>query len=227
MTLITPESKLSQVILSNEPSIVTVINRFGISLGVGDASIAEICAQRNIDKDFFTAILNTYTNEDYFPQRILSSSNIHTLINYLFSTNAYYEHFLLPNVERHFNLLVSRAKEPNGNIALMLQFFNEVQQEIASRIHNDRTSLFPAIMAGNAHCATPQQLMDIDANIEDKISDLVNMLVVHFSGDYDQNLGLAVYITIHDLKKDISNDNRIRKRILYPLYLSNNRTTAE
>ena len=53
------------------------------------------------------------------------------------------------------------------------------------------------------------------------------MLVVHFSGDYDQNLGLAVYITIHDLKKDISNDNRIRKRILYPLYLSNNRTTAE
>ena len=222
MSIISPESKLADVILMNEPSIVAIINRFGIPLGVGDFSIAEICERHGLDKVFFTTILNTYINPDYFPEKILSSFRAQTIIDFLATTNAYYEHFLIPNVERHFSLLVSRASAPNSKVALMLQFFNEVKREIISRVANDRQTLFPAIIQHKRIDSSMESILAHDTGMEDKINDLINMFVVHFSGDYDQNLGVAVYITLRNLKKDITNDNRIRNRILLPLYLRNN-----
>ena len=64
MALVTPETKLCDVIL-DEPSAITVINRFGISLGVGDKNVRTICAQKGIDINFFLTILNAYIYESF------------------------------------------------------------------------------------------------------------------------------------------------------------------
>ena len=67
MALINAECKLCDVIL-NEPSLIPVINRFGIILGVGDKSIRTVCEEKKLDSEFFVTILNTFINEDYFPE---------------------------------------------------------------------------------------------------------------------------------------------------------------
>ena len=53
--------------------------------------------------------------------------------------------------------------------------------------------------------------------IEDKLNDLISMFVVHLRGDYDTNLALAVLFSLVSLKNDITQNNRIRNRILHPL----------
>ena len=222
MSLVTSETKLSDIILNNDPSLLTVINRFGITLGTGEKTISTVCREMNLNPQFVGAIINTYINEEYFPEKMLSSFSPVTIIEYLGKTNAYYEHFLIPNCERHFQLLLSRTSG-NNNISLMMKFFDEVKQEILARTENDRMVLFPAIMNGkSANCDGRQGITEkalrLDANIEDKISDLINMFVVHFSGDYDRNLGVAVFTAISNLKRDIKQDNRIMNRILLPLY---------
>ena len=72
MALINAESKLCEVIL-NEPSLIPVINRFGIIFGVGDTNIRTACEEKNLDCEFFVTILNTFINEDYFPENLLKS----------------------------------------------------------------------------------------------------------------------------------------------------------
>jgi regulator of cell morphogenesis and NO signaling len=57
-------------------------------------------------------------------------------------------------------------------------------------------------------------------SIEDKINDLINMFVIHLTGDYDLNLGHAVLFAIFSLKKDIKQNNRIRNRILRPISIA-------
>ena len=52
--------------------------------------------------------------------------------------------------------------------------------------------------------------------IEDKINDLINMFVIHLKGNYDHNLCQAVLISLVNFKKDITQNNRIRNRILLP-----------
>ena len=52
MAVYTKDSRLSEPIFE-DPSIVAVINRFGIFLGVGDCTISEICVDAGIDTDSF------------------------------------------------------------------------------------------------------------------------------------------------------------------------------
>lgn len=236
MALIDRRQKLADIILDN-PSIITVLNRFNIYLGVGDKTVEQVCAQQHLDSDFFIIILNTFANEEYFPEELLKNFNVKLIINYLASTNDYYKHFILPNIENHFNLLLKRSEANNSNIELLRNFFLEVKAELLNRIKCDTEQLFTNIMSlndTNSCTATQQQCspqfnneIENDA-IEDKINDLVNMFVIHLTGEYDTNLCLAVLSAIIRLKKDLCQNNRIRNRILMPIYyyLSSNQTNV-
>jgi regulator of cell morphogenesis and NO signaling len=214
------DSKLCDIVMA-EPSVITVLDRFGIALGVGDKTIAAICAEHGLDRDFFATIINTYLNEDYFPDRILASMDAQLIISYFQRTNAYYEQFQLPNIERHFHLLLGKSDPSNNNLGLMMRFFGEMKAQLLARIADDRSRWFPEVIELQRHAeqatdATIDKGFDEDS-VEDKIDDLIHMFVMHLKGDYDHNLCLAVIISLFNLKKDITQNNRIRNRILRPL----------
>ena len=129
MALINSDSKLSEIIL-HDASTITVLDRFGIALGVGDATVGDACRTHGIDIKFFTTILNTYINENYFPQEALEQFSVAEIVDYLSKTNDYYVQNVLPNIERHFSFLISRAPSHNNNLVLMRQFFDEMKSEL-------------------------------------------------------------------------------------------------
>ena len=86
MALINSELILSEVII-DEPSLIPVINRFGIKLGLGDKKIREICESKSLDTDFFVAIINTFIHDNYFPETKFRTFNISQIIDYLTKTN--------------------------------------------------------------------------------------------------------------------------------------------
>lgn len=225
MTLINQNSKLSDIILQ-DPSTITVLDRFGISLGVGDLSVGDACHQHGIDLDFFVTILNTFVNENFFPQEALGRFGVAEVVNYLSKTNTYYEQNVLPNIERHFSLLIDRAPSLNNNLIMMKQFFDEMKHELLQRINDDRNRWFPEVCLGQEgslraiECATIHD--EASDTIEDKIDDLISMLIMHLKGDYDHNLGFAVIVSVFSLKKDIKQNNRIRNRILRPISIAIN-----
>ncbi len=219
MALINRDSKLSDIIL-NDPLTITVLDRFGISLGVGDKSVDDACREHGIDVKFFTAILNTFINENYFPQEALAQFSVAEIVDYLSKTNSYYEMYVLPNIERHFSFLIAKAPSHNNNLVIMKQFFDEMKNELLQRIDDDRNRWFPNVCSNEkSHTAIANAEPDEEAtdSIEDKIDDLINMLVMHLKGDYDHNLGMAVVAAVFSLKKDIKQNNRIRDRILKPI----------
>ena len=216
LNLINHDTRVCDIVIG-EPSTVTVLNRFGIKLGVGDKTVRRVCADHGINPDFLVTILNTFIHKDYFPEKILDGFSASEIVSYLSKTNAYYEHFQLPNIERHFQLLISRSVPQNNNLGLMLQFFHEVKQELMNRIADDRDKWFPELLSGSelhAHAACS----DEEATIEDKIDDLISMMVMHLQGDYDANLGMAVLFSVVSLKNDILQNNRIRNRIMRPMH---------
>ena len=222
MALINADCKLCDVIL-NEPSIIPVINRFGIILGVGDKSIRTVCEEKNLDCEFFVTILNTFINEDYFPENRLKSFCATQIVDYLTLTNSYYQQFQIPNIERHFNSLISQSDSDNNNLELMKQFFEELKKELLSRIEHDRTSWFPAIRAateqlqGEYYGEHIHYDHDEPDSLEEKLDDLKSLFVIHLRGEYDLNLCHGVIFALYSLEKDIKQHNRIRNRILRPI----------
>lgn len=221
MALINAESKLCDVIL-NEPSLIPVINRFGIILGVGDKNIRTVCDEKNLDCEFFVTILNTFINEDYFPENRLKSFCATQIVDYLTQTNTYYQQFQIPNIERHFNSLINQSDSDNNNLELMKQFFEELKKELLTRIEKDRTEWFPAIKAaadalhGESY-GDPVHYHDEPDSLEEKLDDLKSLFVIHLRGEYDLNLCHGVIFALYSLEKDIKQHNRIRNRILRPI----------
>lgn len=223
LPIISAETKLSQIIIE-DPSILSVLNRFGISLGVGDLTIEQICNKKDLNTTFFTTILNTFRDPNFFPEKTLYSFRAHLIVDYLKKTNQSYIQFQLPNIERHLSLLISKSDSTGSNLLIIMNFFREVKAELMQRIYDDDNRWFPEILALEQQCDTvpdsPLSTHGIDTQdaIEDKVNDLISMFVIHLKGDYDMNLGQAVLLALDSIKKDIAQNNRIRLRILLPLY---------
>lgn len=219
MAIISAKNSLCSVINSN-PDIIPLINRFGITLGVKDKTIESICNDNALDIEFFISILNTYINEDFFPEKILKSFRAETIVNYISQTYNYYIHYMLPNIERHFNLLIAHSGD-NNNLGLMFQFFKELKNDILQNINHDIHQWFPLIISASLNETAPNLKFIAPSNssiIEDKINDLKNMFIIHLTGKYDLNLCYAVISSIISFEKDIRQNNRIRNRILYLIY---------
>lgn len=218
MALVTPDTKLCEVIV-DEPSVVPVINRFDIVLGVGDRTIKSICKEKGIDTSFFITILNAFIHESFFLENVTGAFNAGDVVDYLRKTNNSYLRNQLPNIERHFAALISRS-DSNNNLPLLFNFYREVKTEIERRIDSDN-QWFDAIISAeqsNSEVSVAGNAVQAESNsIEDKLSDLINMFVIHLRGDYDRNLCHAVLFAVISLEKDIRQNNRIRNRVLLPL----------
>lgn len=218
MALVTPDTKLCEVIV-DEPSVVPVINRFDIVLGVDDRTIKSICKEKGIDTSFFITILNAFIHESFFLENVTGAFNAGDVVDYLRKTNNSYLRNQLPNIERHFAALISRS-DSNNNLPLLFNFYREVKTEIERRIDSDN-QWFDAIISAeqsNSEVSVAGNAVQAESDsIEDKLSDLINMFVIHLRGDYDRNLCHAVLFAVISLEKDIRQNNRIRNRVLRPL----------
>lgn len=220
MAFIHAEMKLSDVIF-HDPSLIPVINRFGIHLGLGDKTIQGICEEKGLDTNFFVAILNTFIHANYFPENKFRSFCANQIVDYLTKTNLSYERFLLPNIERHLNSFIERSDPENGNLQVLRKFFALFKQELTARIEKDNKQIFPVLRNLSQRFNSEELYLNAQEAesdvLEEKLRDMKSIMIKHLSGEYDENLCYAVLIAICNLEKDINQHNRIRNKILFPL----------
>lgn len=195
MVFLDTSSILSEVVEENH-QLIPVINRFGIKLGLGDKNIGDICKTANINTEFFLVILNTFLNEDYFPQKKLQKFDIELVISYLKQTDTYLIHGQLHNLEKHLNAFISMSDGNSPQLKLIRRLFSEFKQELVGQIEQ-------GMVKGDA----PLSLL----------TDLKSIIIKHISGNFNENMCYAVIFTIDSFQKDLEKNNRIREKVLKPM----------
>ena len=142
MPLVYPNMQMSEVV-EEHPSLIPVINRFGIRLGLGDKSVKAICEEYRLDTDFLLTVINTFLNEEYFPEKKLQTFHTSQIIDYLTKTNQYYQRYQIPNIERHLGSFISMSTPGNNTLNLIGKFFSSFKEELTSRIEKDDRVWFP------------------------------------------------------------------------------------
>lgn len=227
MPLIYPNMQLSEVV-EEHPSLIPVINRFGIRLGLGDKSVKEICEQYAIDTDFLLVVINTFLNEEYFPEKKLQTFHTSQIIDYLTKTNSDYQRHQIPNIERHLGSFISLSEVAgNHSLTLIGKFFASFKTKLTDRIEKDATEWFPyclhlSEMLGQRQTEQETFILNlpeqqVDNSLEALLTDLKSLMIKHLSGEYNDNLCYAVIFSISSLEKDIRQQDRIRYRILAPM----------
>lgn len=217
-------------VVDEHPSLIPVINRFGIRLGLGDKQIKTICEEHDLDSDFLLIVINTFLNDEYFPKEKLQAFHVSLIVDYLRKTNLYYLHSQLPNIERHLALFISKSRGGNQSLELIGRFFSEFKGLLTRRIEEDERELFPnSILMCDKIAKEHKELIygpveresfDSEDPIEALLADLKSIMVKHLSGDYDDNLCYAVFFSICSLERDMKQHNRIRYRILKPMIMA-------
>lgn len=164
-----------------------------------------------IETDFLVSIINTYLNEDYFPEHTLKEFQATTIIKYLRQTYSHYTRVTLPVIERHFNALVSVSGNDN-NLKPMRQFFDTLKESVLTLRETDEATTFSSIDIPGSH--DHRNAISMTGQICEMIDDLTCMLIIHLQGNVDQNLCYAVINSLISLAADFSRNSRIRNRIL-------------
>ena len=212
-------------IIEHDCDLLPVLNRFGIKLGFGDITVGQACSQNGIDEGFFLGILNVYHSENYFPEHKFTHFKVTDIIAYLVETHKYYREYVLPEIERLFNVVITQNSSQNEILVLLEKMFVDFKKEYFKHIENEEKKIFPKILELNSqvHAGLPIKTTTTDFNfvnihsqLDDKIIDIKNLLIKYLPPLADAYNCNAFAIAIFRFEKDIKDHSRIEERILYP-----------
>lgn len=223
MSIFNAQNKIIEII-SHDINLLPVINRFGIKIGFGDVNVNQACINYKIDENFFLAILNVYHNENYFPEKQFINFNVSDIINYLIKTHKYYKSYVIPEIERLFNILLQNEKSYKDIFILLEKIFTNFKIELQKHTNYEENIIFPKIIElsqsvnfnDGIKISTPEiNFLNIHSQLDDLIIDIKNILFKYLPTIDDANNCNAFAIAIFSFEKDLKDHARIEDRILY------------
>ena len=192
--------------MSHEEDAIHIISRFGLTMGVGEQSIAQSCEAHGVHTPTFLAVINYKV----FKQRALPADiDIPTLQRYLRNAHTYFLDFRLPSLRRALIEAIIPA-DPNTKIPmLILRCYDEFAAEIRTHIEHENQGLYEE----HAHD---------DQRITDKLTEIKNLIIKYFPSQTVTQQGTVTYTLISvmsDLwhtEQDFADHCAIEDEILRP-----------
>lgn len=222
-TILIQENSVLSNVVRQHVILLPMLNRFGIRLGLGDKSVKAVCEEKGIDIDSFLHIANSYIDPSYLKKVRLSPFYPQMVADYLARTNAFYIDAQIPNIEVHMSPLL-RDSNDNPSLKLLARFLGEFKDLLLKRIAHDTEVLLPHFRALNERLGqdikritlgTPSE--ETTDKSEELISDIQEVMIKHLSGEFNDNLSYAVLFSLVMIEKDLSCNNRLRRRLFFPM----------
>ncbi len=217
-TFFSEKMKLADLIIEH-PNLLFLLPRFGIALGFGDHNVAEVCRQYGISPACFLLICKVYSDDNFLPHRNdLYAVNMKDLFSYLRTSHRYYLETRIPNIERLLTAVVRSCQARYGN--MLQRFFEDYKTEVIHHFDYEEKTVFPYIeqLIGNRHPKdfSIDQFKHNHSNVEDTLSDLMNIVIKYLPDDIDQENRIAISLAIIELSNDLNRHTLIEDRVLIP-----------
>ncbi len=231
MKLFIANMKMADVVHGNY-LLMPVISRFGIPLGFGEESVQAVCRKYKIDVEFFLAITNAFSNEQYFLEKKLQTFNVLMIVDYLQKTHSYYIESQVPLIERLLTNLLHRRPSNAKNLKLIKKFFLDYKRELFNHLEREEKTTFPYVKKVYRLFHTPHpsprekrilseysmHVFEEEHNeVDEKLYDLKNILIKYVRGNSMESQYQEVIFELFRLEKDIKDHTRIENNILLPL----------
>lgn len=220
MDKFTKQNRIIDLLDSNY-HLLPVMNRFGINLGNKDKSLGKICAAKGIDVEFLLVIVNTFHNEEYFPETELKAFSPLLIIDYLKKTHQHYSEYVLPKLESLLNQLIESNKTEIHQLDIVEQFYQKYKEELLLHINEEEQEVFPYILnlVNNKKVSSKYNIHSFEkehSSVDVKLNDLKNLIVKYIEPVYDNNVCNDFLINLYRFEKDIKDHARIEDKILIP-----------
>ena len=167
-------------LMSHEEDAIHVISRFGLTMGVGEQTIAEACENHGVHTSTFLAVINYKV----FKQRALPADiDIATLQRYLRNAHTYFLDFRLPYLRRSLIEAIIPA-DPSSKIPmLILRCYDEFAEEIRTHIEHENAGMY-------------EEHTHDDQRITDKLSEIKSLIIKYYPSNSTTQKGAVTYTLI-------------------------------
>ncbi|MBO7502221.1 MAG: helix-turn-helix transcriptional regulator [Paludibacteraceae bacterium] len=193
-------------LMSHEEDAIQIISRFGLEMGVGEQTIAQVCEAHNVHTPTFLAVVNYKV----FKRRALPADiDIPTLQRYLRNAHTYFLDFRLPRLRRALIEAIIPADPTTRIPGLILRCYDEFVDEIRMHIEHENEGRYD----GHEHD---------DQRITDKLTEIKNLIIKYYPTQPTSVEGTVTYTLIgvmSDLwhtEQDFADHCAIEDNILRP-----------
>lgn len=208
--------KMLNLIVDNF-GLIDVLSRFGISMGVGDATVEEVCSKNNVDCQTFLAVVN-FVNDGYTLPASPAEVSLKALTDYLQRSHTYFIDFMLPSIRR--KLLDGIRLQTTDISFLILKFFDDYFAEVRTHMQKEENEIFTytgRLMAGELLEKCPIDTYSAHhKEVNSKLSELKRLIILYCPQGSDVNLLNAALYDIFRCEKELESHCRIEDRILVP-----------
>lgn len=211
--------KMSDLISDNY-SLLMVMSRFGLSLGFGDKTVAEVCKAQGVHCPTFLTVAN-FISESRHKETHYNDSDysLSALLDYLKRAHTYFLDFNLPGIRR--KLIETIDCSGTDEVAtLILKFFDEYAREVRRHMEYENRSVFTYVeqlLEGNV-----SDTYDIatfaskHSQVNTKLTELKNIIVKYYPGKENNNLLNAVLFDIYNCEQDLATHCDVEDYLLVP-----------
>lgn len=212
--------------------LIHIIHRFGIQLGFGEQTTAELCSEYGIDLPFFLEVLNTYHDSSYFPVHNLQQYGAGKLISYLKRTHQDYLEHRIPEIEELLQRLMQRPDLDSDSRKLLSDFFQQYKNELTNHIQNEENIVYPYVLALEQYTIsrnssdleylrslqyTIRKYEEEHDDVEEKLYDLKTIIIKYIPKPSDSRLLNRILHELFELEADLNNHAHMEDLILVPI----------
>ena len=167
-------------LMAHEEEAIQIISRFGLSMGVGEQTIGQVCDAHGIHTPTFLAVVN-YKVFRLHPQP--QEVDLDTLRLYLRNAHSYFLDFRLPLLRRAL-IDAIRPDDLNSHIPMViLRCYDEFVEEIRVHIEHENEGLY-------------EEHEHDDQRITDKLTEIKNLIIKYYPAPAKDKHPNATYLMI-------------------------------
>lgn len=217
----TETSKMSDLIC-DEPALLQMMCRFGIPLGVGEKSVAEICSRAGVHPVTFLAVANftKYGSDaaDYFVDKV----SVEALVAYLKQAHNYFLDFQLPAIRRKLleAIVCSNKNDVNEVSYLILKFYDEYMGEVRRHMQHENRNIFTYVddLLKGVRRADFEiaRFARSHVGIDKKLQELKNIIIKYYTPGDSADLLNTVLFDIFICEDDLRRHCEVEDKLFVP-----------
>lgn len=199
--------------------LLLLLHRLNISLGFGEKTVDAVCKANNFNADCFIFLANVQSNVPVFDiEKEFNKLPLDPFLYYLKSSHQYFLEERLPNIKRKLAMVFSSDDPALKNI--VMRFFNEYTNEVYEHMHYENEVVFPYIYSllnkTDNETYSIKVFEERHNDIEDKMSDLKQILLKYVSGSTDQLLMINILMELYMSEEELSIHTFIEDSLVIP-----------
>lgn len=206
-------------VICDEPSLLQMLSRFGIPLGVGDQTVRQVCEAHGVDTATFLSVANFIKRDARGAADSIDKVSVACLTEYLKQAHTYFLDFQLPAIRRKL-LEAIDCSQPGEVSYLILKFYDDYMAEVRKHMQHENRKVFgyvEQLLQGRRTSEyTISQFARGHNSIDVKLQELKNIIIKYYAPTEQAELLNNVLYDIFTCEKDLRIHCQVEDDIFVP-----------